>query len=730
MRRLPAAITGAVFTLSIAACGVDANHDAADTKGEDRGVEVMDLSSLVRLRATDPLLQPLMPWPREAEDAVAAVRDDWEVSAWRAPGGESWAEIDLVPFAGGVVTLEELALSFDGPPPDSLVLYHAAACGDGAGTRLPWGDPTVPLDLSGLRAGCLRLAASSEAPFVLSDLRLVVRDVTITLPQPRPVPTPRGELRHVDSGVVEGFYGVPWSWRERRNMLRHLAHLGLGVYLYGPKHDPRHRAEWRAPYTPEEMEEFSRLAALGASLGVRVFFGISPFIDWDSDGQKSYECLLGKLLEFQAVGFQAFVLLADDIEFEVAAPVDGAMGATHVAVANQLLADLRGDDPDVELWFVPTVYSDERIDQWTGGINYLAALADLDPVIRVMWTGPGTSNDTLRADDFDRFVQVVGRKPVLWENHWANDGGDGFTGRLPLGPYSGRDASVPDALRGIVANPLIQGATSRLVMTTLARNLDAPDASPGEARREAAATAELPFTVGAAANSERDTALVGRIQALFDQDERGPPGWQEMEQAIEALEAALLPSGSLPADEAGALLSLFAGLMTLPAEVARSGLDPDLDDELVYPLRKARLVGEAGLLGLLALGDRLAGAAASPHWAGAQAAHEAALFCRFVFSEGHVSGLLDAIAGLEPIDLGFVAPAVGEPLPPCRAGQEFTWTPFVTCPHQELFGLPGATLDEAGVRWTPASPGRYTVVVVCRTGQGWGARTEDISCGP
>lgn len=730
MQRLSAMIAVVVVALSVMACGTDADPDAAATRGEGRGVEAADLSAVVRLRAADPLLQPLMPWPREADDAIATLRDDWAASAWRAPAGESWAELDLLPFTGDAVALESLALGFDGPPPDSLELLHAAACGDGAATRLSWADPATPLDLVGVRAGCLRLEASSEAPYVLTDLRLVARDAAIPLLEERPASTPRPVVRQVDSGVVEGFYGVPWSWRERRNMVRHLARLGLGVYLYGPKHDPLHRAEWRSPYPPGEMEEFRRLAELGASLGVRVFFGVSPFIDWETDDQDSYEHLLGKLRDFQAAGIGAFVVLADDIEFEVDAPVDGVMGATHVEVVNRLLADLRRDDADVEVWFVPTVYSDERVEQWEGGLDYLAALADLAPEVPVMWTGPGTSNETLRAGDLDRFVQVVGRKPVLWENHWANDGGDGFTGRLPLGPYSGRDAAVADALRGIVANPLIQGATSRLVVTTLAGYLDAPGGAPAGTRWEAAATAELPFTIGAAADPARDAAYLSRVQALFDQEEKGPPGWQEMEQAVAALEAAIPPSGPLPVDEVGALLPRFAALMTLPDDVARSGMDPDLDDELVYPLRKVRLVGEAGLFGLLALGDRFAGATSSPHEAAARAAYEAALFCRFVFSEGHVGGLLDAIAEIEPVDRGFVPPVAGEPFPACVVGQELRWTPFTDCLDPELFGLPGATQDEVDVRWVPAAPGRYSVVAVCHTAQGWGARVEELRCGP
>lgn len=713
----------AVWMLGAAGCAAAPDEDSPEAGP-------VDLTAVVRLRAAAPVLQPLMPWPREAEDAIAAVRDDWAPSAWRAPEGASWIEIDLIPFTGAPVSLDELALDMEDTTPESIHLLVAPSCGGDPVAQISWGDPALPLDLSGTRGGCLRLEAISEHPFTVTGLRVSAQDADLTDPAPPTPPDPLSISPHTDSGVVEGFYGVPWSWRERRNMLHHLSRLGLGVYIYAPKHDPLHRADWREPYPLEVMEAFGDLSELGASVGVRVFFGLSPFVDWEPAGQDDREVLLWKLRAFQDAGIRAFVLLADDIEFDVDALVDGAMGANHVETTNHVLADLRVRDPDAALWFVPTVYSDARADQWDGGLDYLAALADLSPEIQVMWTGPDTSNDTLSGGDFDRVAQLTGRKPVLWENHWANDGGDGFTGRLPLGPYSGRDPSTAGALRGIVANPLIQGATSRLVVTTMSRYLDEPEADVPDSRWAEVAEAELLFTLGAAAGSDRDATLLVAVQALFDQENRGAPGWREMEQRVDALVAALPPEGAVPFDEVSRLLPLFAALTTLPGEVARSGLDPDLDDELIYPLRKARLTGEAGLLGLLTLGDRLRGDASSVHRAPARAAHEAALFSRFLFSEGVVGGLLDAVEEIPAVDLGFVPPEGGEPPPPCRIGQAFSWKPFTACPGLEVFGLPGAEPIQGRLVWEPGLPGRYVVTAICMTSQGWGATTETVICTP
>ena len=42
-------------------------------------------------------------------------------------------------------------------------------------------------------------------------------------------------------GIIEGFYGPPWSWAARSEVLAFGHQRGLDLYLYGPKDDPLHR---------------------------------------------------------------------------------------------------------------------------------------------------------------------------------------------------------------------------------------------------------------------------------------------------------------------------------------------------------------------------------------------------------------------------------------------------------------------------------------------------------
>ena len=55
------------------------------------------------------------------------------------------------------------------------------------------------------------------------------------------------------AGVVEGFYGRPWTLDQRRSLFTELSTRGLSGYLYAPKDDRKHRAFWRATYTATEL---------------------------------------------------------------------------------------------------------------------------------------------------------------------------------------------------------------------------------------------------------------------------------------------------------------------------------------------------------------------------------------------------------------------------------------------------------------------------------------------
>ena len=62
-------------------------------------------------------------------------------------------------------------------------------------------------------------------------------------------------------GVVEGFYGTPWSHAVRLDQILFYARNKMNVYIYGPKDDPWHRDKWRIPYPEEEAQRIAVYAS-------------------------------------------------------------------------------------------------------------------------------------------------------------------------------------------------------------------------------------------------------------------------------------------------------------------------------------------------------------------------------------------------------------------------------------------------------------------------------------
>ncbi len=539
-----------------------------------------------------------------------------------------------------------------------------------------------------------------------------------------PVPAREGSTLQ-RSGLVEGFYGRPWSHAERRALVLHMARTGLGLYIYGPKNDPLHRDEWRLPYDGEAVVRFVELRRLGEILGVTLSFGLSPGIDMEIGNPRERAALLAKIEPLIAGGFRHVTLLFDDIEFEADVTVDGALAREHVDLANWAAAELSAlAGGPVELWFVPTVYSTERRRRWPGGPAYLDALSGLEAGIMVMWTGTATFSPTLEAADLADVTARIGRRPVIWDNEHATDGGDFFVGKVYLAPYENRSPDLVGAVEGIVANPMILGAANRLMLGTYAAFLTDPASyDPYEARE---------WGIGIVAADERDRALALRLAETFHgSGVFGIPGINlpsnpSMDQAIGCFESAV-GSGSLSAIlEAGALLLEVAGDMaTAQSDLHHSGLDVSLVDDLWVPADRLGHEGRALLWLLRWSGSVLSGAPDGAALGWADEYLRRALFDRYQLSLFKVEGLRRHLEENPPPALGFSAPAIVDPDAPPRAGESWTYRP---CEGAEIaiHGLPGSQIEDGVAYWTPPHAGVYHCVVAASNEQGWAWRELEV----
>ena len=263
-------------------------------------------------------------------------------------------------------------------------------------------------------------------------------------------------------GLIEGFYGPPWSWTSRGEVAGWCADRGMTDYVYAPKDDPKHRERWRDPYDGLELEGFAGFAVDGA---LRLGFAISPGLSIDCSSGADRAVLGAKVDQVVEAGAAAVVLALDDIPFG-----GGPQGEEHASLTAWLHDHLAGR---AHLSLVPTEYVG------TARSPYLDALAaGVPPEVPIGWTGRAVVNDRITTADAEaRAAALGGRPPLLWDNYPVNDGL--MVDRLFLGPLRGRDPDLPAACAGYLANPMVQARASRLPLASIAAWLrgDDPEAA-------------------------------------------------------------------------------------------------------------------------------------------------------------------------------------------------------------------------------------------------------------
>src|SRR6266487_3570323 len=115
-------------------------------------------------------------------------------------------------------------------------------------------------------------------------------------------------------GVVEGFYGCPWSKAQRRQLFSWMQSWGLNTYLYAPKDDLKHRAFWRELYDEPQARELAALIRDCQRHDLNFIYALAPGLDVDYASEKDAAALQQKAAQLLDLGCRQFALLFDDIE--------------------------------------------------------------------------------------------------------------------------------------------------------------------------------------------------------------------------------------------------------------------------------------------------------------------------------------------------------------------------------------------------------------------------------
>lgn len=256
-------------------------------------------------------------------------------------------------------------------------------------------------------------------------------------------------------GVVEGFYGTPWSHDVRLSLINFYGRNKMNTYIYGPKDDPYHSSpHWRIPYPQEESDRIRELVEACRRSRVNFVWAIHPGKDirWNDE---DYANLISKFDHMYDLGVRSFALFFDDIEGE------GTDPHRQAKLVNDLTRDfvkIKGDVAPIMI--CPTDYSQLWANPSEEGT--LAVYGrELTPAANVFWTGSVVCSDLTR-ETLDFINSRIKRPALYWWNFPVSDYCRNY---ILQGPAYGLDTSLTSGeLTGIVSNPMEHGEASKLAI--------------------------------------------------------------------------------------------------------------------------------------------------------------------------------------------------------------------------------------------------------------------------
>lgn len=271
-------------------------------------------------------------------------------------------------------------------------------------------------------------------------------------------------------GIVEGFYGIPWTHTQRLDFLTFMAARGMNTYVYSPKHDSLLRERWREPYSTADITPLAELVSHARAHGLRVVYCLSPGLTMQYSEPAEIATICNKFDAVAALGIRDFGVFFDDIPRQLQHPADrrsfGGTAEAHAHVINAVFRHLHTRNSS--LIVCPTAY-------WGhDDVDYLPYFGRaVDPRVDVFWTGRAICSPRIDLAEVASIARTLNRPVTLWDNYPVND--VAMWGELHVGPYLGRDRHLYRFTRGVIANVMERAESSKIAVATIADYLVAPE---------------------------------------------------------------------------------------------------------------------------------------------------------------------------------------------------------------------------------------------------------------
>ena len=289
-------------------------------------------------------------------------------------------------------------------------------------------------------------------------------------------------------GIIEGYYGVPYSAEVTKDLFRFMARYKMNMYMYGAKSDPYHSQKWADAYPTSITSEQRKLGYLTQSMlkditkvahqcKVNFIWAIHPGSNFIKTGDNTVVTkIMTKFQNMYKLGVRQFGICVDDVGI----PTDNAilqLNADRITEIQNLIDQKWNKegaapaDTVKPLNVVPQVYNfnqstEENRQKFYDALRSTPAKVDIYITGTRTWSVPNSS-------DLQKGKSYLGREVAWWWNYPCND--QDVTKLFPLDIYSNfnvhprisstarLEADLQDAMT-IIINPMQQGEVSKIAL--------------------------------------------------------------------------------------------------------------------------------------------------------------------------------------------------------------------------------------------------------------------------
>ncbi len=289
-------------------------------------------------------------------------------------------------------------------------------------------------------------------------------------------------------GVIEGYYGVPYSKEATEDLFRFMARYKMNTYMYGAKSDPYHSRFWEKPYPTTITEKEKEIGYLSQDMlrsitdvahqcKVNFIWAIHPGQAFtDATKTDVLDKIMSKYADMYKLGVRQFGVFVDD----VGVPDDESvlkLGADRLTRLQQLIdkkwntKKANPADTVKPLHYVPQLYayswvSEAKAKKFFQSLSGTPSKINIYITGRAVWTVPNS-------DDPAKVSGWLGRDVAWWWNYPCND--NDMDKLFMLDTYRNfddeahidRNATLDPDLRGVntlICNPMQQAAASKVAL--------------------------------------------------------------------------------------------------------------------------------------------------------------------------------------------------------------------------------------------------------------------------